>query len=145
MLDLGAGSGLVAIAAVKAGARHVIAAEIDPFAVAAIRLNAATNGVGLGVIKRDITVGPPPDVDVVLAGDVFYDPAVSTRMLPFLDRCLAAGIDVLVGDPGRRDRPAERLRELAAYPVGDFGEPNRDGFVFALLPPLSVSTAPVPV
>ena len=143
VLDLGAGSGLAGIAAARAGARHVVAAEIDPLAVAAIRMNAAANGVGLGVIKRDITAGPEPDADIVLAGDVFYDAAICARMLPFLDRCLAAGIDVLVGDPGRRDSPQARLRQIAEYPVGDFGEPGRAGFVYELLPAVSAWTAPV--
>ena len=134
VLDLGAGSGLVGIAAARAGARQVIAAEIDAFATAAIRLNAAANGVGLAIFRRDITEEPAPDVDVVLAGDVLYDPGVCARMLPFLDRCLASGIDVLIGDPGRRDLPLARVRRIADYPVGDMGDAGRVGSVFSLLP-----------
>ncbi|MBZ9678154.1 class I SAM-dependent methyltransferase [Mesorhizobium sp. ES1-1] len=121
VLDLGAGSGLVGIAAARAGARTVIAAEIDPNGVAAIGLNAAANGVGITIVDKDITVDPPPAVDLVLAGDVFYDPDVARRMMPFLDRCLAAGIEVLVGDPRRSDLPLPRLRLLAEYQVPDFG------------------------
>ncbi|MCQ8871483.1 50S ribosomal protein L11 methyltransferase [Mesorhizobium sp. LMG17149] len=122
VLDLGAGSGLVGIAAAKAGAREVIAAEIDRNGVAALELNAAANGVAITVIGVDITAGPPPAVDLVLAGDVFYGRDVALRVTPFLDRCLAAGIDVLVGDPRRNDLPLPRLRLLAEYQVPDFGD-----------------------
>ncbi|MET2828979.1 class I SAM-dependent methyltransferase [Mesorhizobium shangrilense] len=122
VLDLGAGSGLVGIAAAKAGARQVIAAEIDRNGVAAIGLNALANGVEITIVDKDITTGPPPAVDLVLAGDVFYGPEVALRVIPFLDRCLAAGIDVLVGDPRRNDLPLPRLRLLAEYQVPDFGD-----------------------
>jgi predicted nicotinamide N-methyase len=121
VLDLGAGSGLVGIAAAKAGARTVIAAEIDCNGAAAIGLNAAANGVKITVIGKDITLDPPPAVDLVLAGDVFYDPEVARWMTPFLDRCLAAGIEVLVGDPCRKDLPRSRLLLLAEYEMPDFG------------------------
>lgn len=121
VLDLGAGSGLVGIAAAKAGARAVIAAEIDRNGVAALRLNAKANGVAIEIVDKDITAGPPPAVDVVLAGDVFYAQDVGQRMMPFLDRCLAAGIDVLVGDPGRAWLPRPRLCLLGEYQVPDVG------------------------
>lgn len=122
VLDLGAGSGIVGIAAAKAGAAEVIAAEIDRNGVAAIRLNAAANGVEITVVEKDITTGPPPPVDLVLAGDVFYSSEVALRVIPFLDRCLASGLEVLVGDPRRSDLPLSRLRLLAEYQVPDFGE-----------------------
>jgi predicted nicotinamide N-methyase len=122
VLDLGAGSGLVGIAAAKAGAREVIAAEIDRNGVAALGLNAAANGVAITVIGRDITPQPPPAVDLVLAGDVFYGREVAERVIPFLDRCLAAGIEVLVGDPRRAFLPLSRLHLLAEYQVPDFGD-----------------------
>lgn len=122
VLDLGAGSGLVGIAAAMAGAREVIAAEIDRNGVAAIGLNTAANGVEIAIVDKDITAGPPPAVDLVLAGDVFYGREVALRVIPFLDRCLAAGIDVLVGDPRRNDLPLSRLRLLAEYQVPDFGD-----------------------
>jgi predicted nicotinamide N-methyase len=122
VLDLGAGSGLVGIAAAKAGAREVIATEIDRNGVAAIGLNAAANGVTITVVDKDITTGPPPAVDLVLAGDVFYGREVALRVIPFLDRCLAAGIEVLVGDPRRADLPLSRLRLLGEYDVPDFGD-----------------------
>ncbi|WP_246679111.1 methyltransferase [Mesorhizobium sp. B2-6-2] len=122
VLDLGAGSGLVGIAAVKAGARAAIAAEIDRNGVVALRLNAQANGVAIEIVGTDITAGPPPAVDLVLAGDVFYAQDVGQRMMPFLDRCLASGIDVLVGDPGRTNLPLSRLRLLTEYQVPDFGD-----------------------
>lgn len=122
VLDLGAGSGLVGIAAAKAGAGAVIAAEIDRNGVAAIGLNAAANGVEITIVDQDITTGPPPAVNLVLAGDVFYSREVALRVIPFLDRCLEAGIEVLVGDPRRNDLPLSRLRLLAEYQVPDFGD-----------------------
>ncbi|MDX8526013.1 methyltransferase [Mesorhizobium sp. MSK_1335] len=121
VLDLGAGSGLVGIAAAKAGAREVIAAEIDRNGVAALGLNAQANGVAIQIRAEDVTAGPPPAVDLVLAGDVFYAQDVGQRMIPFLDRCLAAGIDVLVGDPGRAWLPRTRLCLLGEYQVPDVG------------------------
>lgn len=122
VLDFGAGSGLVGIAAAKAGAGTVIAAEIDRNGVAAIGLNAAANGVEITIVDKDITTGLLPAVDLVLAGDVFYGYEVASRVIPFLDRCLAAGIEVLVGDPRRTDLPLSRLRLLAEYQVPDFGD-----------------------
>jgi len=122
VLDLGAGSGLVAIAAAKAGAREVIAAEIDHNGVVALGLNAKANSVAIAVIGDDITAGSPPVVDLMLAGDVFYGRDVALKVVPFLDRCLAVGIDVLIGDPRRADLPLSRLRLLAEYPVPDFGD-----------------------
>ncbi|MDG4884580.1 50S ribosomal protein L11 methyltransferase [Mesorhizobium sp. WSM4884] len=138
VLDFGAGSGLVGIAAAKAGASEVVAAEIDRNGIVALGLNAAANGVAMTIIGEDITDGPPPGVDLVLAGDVFYGRAVARRVIPFLDRCLAAGIDVLVGDPGRAWLPRPRLRLLGEYLVPDVGgngggEPNPSG-VFAFVP-----------
>ncbi|TPK24481.1 methyltransferase [Mesorhizobium sp. B2-5-9] len=122
VLDLGAGSGIVGIAAGKVGACEVMAAEVDRNGVAALALNAAANGVTITIMGNDITTGPPPAVDLVLAGDVFYGQGVALGMMPFLDRCLAAGIEVLVGDPGRAYLPRSRLRLLAEYKVPDFGE-----------------------
>jgi predicted nicotinamide N-methyase len=122
VLDLGAGSGLVAIAAAMAGASEVIAAEIDRYAVAAIGLNAAANGVAVAVVGDDLTASPPPPVDLVAAGDLFYEHDLAARVTAFLDRCLAADIDVLIGDPGRAYLPRSRLRLLAEYRVPDVGE-----------------------
>lgn len=122
VLDLGAGSGLVGIAAAKAGASQVIASEIDRNGVAALGLNAAANGVAIAVVGEDITAGPPPPVDVVAAGDLFYRQDLADRVIPFLDRCLAAGINVLIGDPGRAYLPRSRLCLLAEYQVPDVGQ-----------------------
>ena len=122
VLDLGAGSGLVAIAAMKAGAARVDAAEIDPFGVAAISLNAAANGAAVHIIARDILGGPPPAVDVVTVGDLFYERALAERVTVFLDRCVAMGTVVLIGDPERAYLPYGRLRLLAEYPTPDVGE-----------------------
>ncbi|RWP36918.1 50S ribosomal protein L11 methyltransferase [Mesorhizobium sp.] len=122
VLDLGAGSGLVGIAAARAGASEVIASEIDRNGVAALGLNAAANGVAIAVVGEDITAGPPPPVDVVAAGDLFYRQDLADRVIPFLDRCLAAGINVLIGDPGRAYLPRSRLRLLAEYQVPDVGQ-----------------------
>jgi len=115
VLDLGCGSGLVAIAAMQAGAARVLAADVDPYAVKAAELNAAANGVAVELVHGDLTDGPVPEVDLILAGDVFYDPEPAARVTPFLARCRAAGIEVLVGDPRRAPLPVARLRALAEY------------------------------
>jgi predicted nicotinamide N-methyase len=122
VLDLGAGSGIVAIAAAKSGARSVLAADTDRNAIAAISLNAAANGVKIATIGDDLTAGPPPAVDLILVGDLFYAEELAARVTAFLDPCLAAGIKILVGDPGRAFLPRARLRLLAEYPAPDFGD-----------------------
>jgi predicted nicotinamide N-methyase len=104
VLDLAAGSGLVAIAAAQAGAASVRAVEIDPLAVAAISLNASVNGVTLDTDLADI-LDSSVSVDVVLAGDVFYSKAMADRMLGFLRRAARMGARVLVGDPERAFLP----------------------------------------
>jgi predicted nicotinamide N-methyase len=138
VLDLGAGSGVVGIAAARAGAARVIAAEIDSYGAAAIGLNAALNDVRLEVVTQDICALPPPEVDLILAGDVFYAADVARRVTAWLRRCAAGGIAVLVGDPGRAYLPRGDLRALAEYPVRDFGDGAgavRPGLVFAFEPP----------
>jgi predicted nicotinamide N-methyase len=122
LLDLGSGSGLVAIAAAEAGACRVIAVDIDPLAVVATKLNAAANGVDVSVLRDDLTEGPPPQVDIIAAGDLFYDRKLALRVTAFLDRCLTSGIEVLIGDPGRAFLPHTRLRPIADYAVADFGD-----------------------
>ncbi|MHA7776217.1 class I SAM-dependent methyltransferase [Roseibium sp. M-1] len=117
VVDFACGSGLVGIAAMKAGAASCHAVDIDAFALTATKLNAALNGVEISTEVADITAGAPPEVDVVFCGDVFYDKPMADKVLAFLDRLLAAGIDVLVGDPGRSYLPVARLDELAAYSV----------------------------
>jgi predicted nicotinamide N-methyase len=116
VLDLATGSGLVAIAAAKAGATDLVAADVDPFCSAAVRLNAAANGVSVAFEARDL-VGEDIGFDVLLAGDVFYDRAFADRLIPWFSRLAIAGTTVLVGDPGRSYLPRERLTKLAEYQV----------------------------
>lgn len=122
VLDLGAGSGVVGIAAMKAGAASVLAAEIDGNGRAAIALNTAANGVSITVTGEDLTSAEPPDVDLVAVGDLFYASDLAGAVTAFLDRCLMAGIEVLVGDPGRAHLPHARLRRITGYAVPDFGD-----------------------
>ncbi|MEV0722343.1 50S ribosomal protein L11 methyltransferase [Micromonospora purpureochromogenes] len=119
VLDLASGSGLVAIAAARAGATTVRAVEVDERAVAAVALNAEANGVRVDAEFGDILDADAGDAEVVLAGDVFYSEAMARRVLRFLLRAArsGAGARVLVGDPGRAFLPRERFRELAAYDV----------------------------
>lgn len=117
VLDLAAGSGLVAIAAAKAGASSVRAVEIDRRAVAAVTLNAAVNDVDVTAELADILDGDAGGADVVLAGDVFYSAAMAARVTRFLLGAARTGSRVLVGDPGRAFLPRERFREVATYAV----------------------------
>lgn len=117
VLDLGSGSGLCAIAAARAGAATVAAADIDPFAIAAIGLNARANACRVATIGRDLLDEPAPDCDLILAGDTWYERRLAERVLAWLRRAHARGINVVVGDPGRRYLPAETLSELACYEV----------------------------
>jgi predicted nicotinamide N-methyase len=110
VLDLGSGSGLVAIAAAKAGAAAVAASEVDPLAVAAIGLNARTNGVRAPEVVGDVLDGDGTGADVVLAGDVWYSRPLAERVLGFLDRVTARGASVLAGDIGRAFLPRDRFR-----------------------------------
>ena len=121
VLDLGAGSGLVAIAAAQAGAR-VFGAEIDPYGRAAIPLNATANKVSIELMDVSLASDPPDSIDLIAGGDVFYNAEVAQLMLPFLERCVRRGFEVLIGDPNRRDLPVGQLTELASYPVGDVGD-----------------------
>ncbi len=136
VFDLASGSGLVAIAALRAGAASATAADIDPFATAAIPLNARANGRRVAVIARDVLDEEPPDVEVVLAGDCWYDAGLAARALPWLQRAADRGIRVLVGDPGRRYLPVDVLEELASYEVRTTTELEdlelKRGTVFAL-------------
>ena len=117
VLDVAAGSGLVGIAAALCGAASVRAAEIDAYAVAAIGINAAANGVRIDAAVEDLLAGDGGTAEVVLAGDVFYERGMAARFLPFLERARARGAEVIVGDPGRAYLPRERFTALAAYEV----------------------------
>lgn len=117
VLDLAAGSGLVGIAAARAGATNVRAVEIDPLAVSAIGLNAAANQVSVTVELADILDGDAGNAEVVLAGDVFYSKTMAGRMMRFLRRAQRAGARVLVGDPERAYLPRTSFTALVSYDV----------------------------
>ena len=109
VLDLGSGSGLVAVAAALAGARRVVASEIDPYGATAIAVNAETTASRRSLVVGDLLDDEPPDVDVVLAGDVCYDRAMSERVLPYLEAWRAArGATRRPGTAVRADGPADR-------------------------------------
>jgi len=116
VVDFATGSGLVAIAAKLAGAREVLAADIDPWASQVVALNAAANGVMIDFTNRDL-IDTLLDADVVLAGDVFYDAAFAQALLPWFRRLAQAGATVLIGDPGRTYLPKQALLALAVYEV----------------------------
>jgi predicted nicotinamide N-methyase len=138
VFDLGSGSGLCSIAALRGGATAVTAADIDPFAVAAIELNTRANGSRVSAVGRDVLDEEPPDVDVIVAGDCWYEAGFAERVLPWLRRAQAAGIEILLGDPGRRYLPTDELTELAVYEVRTTTEledlAQKQGRVYALRP-----------
>ncbi len=138
VLDLASGSGLCAIAAMLAGATEATGVDIDAFAVAAIRLNGRANGCRVTTVRRDILDEEPPDTDVVLAGDCWYEAGLAERVLPWLRRASDHGIDVVVGDPGRRYLPMGELVELATYEVRTTTEledmERKRAWVYALRP-----------
>lgn len=116
VLDFASGSGLVAIAAAKAGAASVLAVDIDPWARTAVLMNAAVNDVLLQFSSENI-VGTKIDADVLLAGDVFYDRSFAERLTPWFAALMDQGVKILVGDPGRDYLPKERLQACATYQV----------------------------
>lgn len=117
-LDFASGSGLVAIAAARAGATRVVASDLDPFAIPAIGLNAALNGVAerIAPLRADL-VGTRPSQSLVFAADIFYERDLAGRVADWLGGLHAAGATVLIGDPGRAYLPKERLETLATYEV----------------------------
>jgi predicted nicotinamide N-methyase len=121
-----------------AGASVVTGADIDAFAAAAIELNARANGRRVTAVRRDVLGEGPPDADVILAGDCWYDARLAGRVLPWLQRARDRGIDVLVGDPGRRYLPTDELFELASYDVRTTTEledlERKQGRVYAVRP-----------
>ncbi|WP_132805696.1 class I SAM-dependent methyltransferase [Tepidamorphus gemmatus] len=117
VLDLGAGSGLVGIAAMRAGAASVTAIDPDPWAIAAIGLNAAANGVNVTAVEGDGLDGEASGFDVVLIGDLFYEQPLAERLLAFVERAHRGGAAILIGDPGRSYLPRHRLVRLAEYSV----------------------------
>jgi len=116
VLDVGAGGGLIAIAAMRAGAARAVAADIDPVAAAAARLNAAANGVAIETLTGDI-IGSDITADTVLVGDLCYERPLAERLTAWLRGLAAAGATVLVGDPGRAYLPHDGMVKLARYTV----------------------------
>jgi predicted nicotinamide N-methyase len=113
VLDIGAGSGLVGLAALKSGAAEVLAADIDAFACAAIRLNATANDCILTVTQDDL-IGEPGAWDVILVGDLFYERPLAERLLAWLE---PLGTPAMLGDPGRNYFPKSGVEKLASYSV----------------------------
>jgi len=117
VVDFATGSGLVAIAAMKAGAARVLGADIDVFCRAAVALNAAANDVAIAFTERDLLNTPPPASGVFTAGDICYEKPMAERVLAWLRAAHDAGARVLIGDPGRTYFPKSGLVQLAEYQV----------------------------
>jgi predicted nicotinamide N-methyase len=138
VLDIGSGSGIVAIAAAMAGASRVVAGDIDLFAAAAITLNARLNGVVVAVDTRDLLDRGAAGWGVALAGDICYEEPMSSRAMSLLRRIAARDRLALLGDPGRAYLPRSGLVELARYEVPTTRELEdreaREGVVWQVLP-----------
>lgn len=117
VLDLGSGSGLTAIAAMKAGAASVLAADIDAYALAACRLNAEANGVVIDTTADDLLDVAPGSFGVILVGDLFYERQLAERVLAFIEKAAVGGALVLIGDPQRNYFPKGRFALAADYKV----------------------------
>ena len=118
VIDFACGSGIVGIAAMKAGAKDVLAADIDPFCGAALALNAQANGVAAAYSDRDLLEAPAPAwAQVILAGDICYEKPMTERVMAWLTAARKAGAAVLIGDPGRSYFPKSGLTKLAEYQV----------------------------
>jgi predicted nicotinamide N-methyase len=137
VIDLASGSGLVAIAAMKAGAKHVTAADIDKFAAAAIDLNISYNSRkaaqtkdlsvqensehwqtdGVTIVSDNLLEFRPPQVDIILVGDLFYEKSTAEKVFRWLSAAKVQGAHVLIGDPGRSYLPKDKLTKLAEYNV----------------------------
>ena len=142
VLDFGAGSGLLALAAARAGAAAVTAAEIDPFAATAITLNAALNGLEVRIETGDVIGAASAPWQVVLVGDMCYERPLAERLTAWLRRLASDGTLVLLGDPGRNYLPKEGLTALAHYtvptPLDLEDRETRDGVVWRLDSSLSL-------
>lgn len=117
VLDFGTGSGLVAIAAARAGAARVEGCDVDPFCEAAVALNAQLNGVDVRFRHGSPLGERDPRCDVVLAGDIFYERPLAESALAWLSFLASTGVRALVGDPGRVYSPAQGLSEISTYEV----------------------------
>lgn len=114
IIDMATGSGLVAIAAMKAGAAAVLATEIDGFAIRAAEMNAELNSVSLTIVQDDLLRNPPPATDVICVGDLFYEKSLAERCLAWLRQSQA---EILVGDPGRSYLPQDMMHKVIEYNV----------------------------
>ena len=117
VLDFASGSGIVGIAAARAGAASVLCADIDGFCGDAAALNAAVNGVAVGVTDANLLDAPAPAVDLILAADICYEKPLAERVMAWLKVAQGAGATVLIGDPGRSYFPKTGLAKLAEYQV----------------------------
>ncbi len=117
VLDFAAGGGVIALAAMKAGAAEVTAIDIDPFALHAMQLNAVLNHVSITPMHGIDMTKVPKNIDLILTGDVCYQQAMTVQIMRWLWLCVGAGIRVIMGDPGRAYVPESGLIELAAYTV----------------------------
>lgn len=117
VIDFASGSGLVAIAAMKAGAGRCTAYDIDPYALAAIPINAAANKVAVEVSSESLVDRTGLEADIFLFGDIFYERDMAARALRWIEALEATGVRVLIGDPERTYLPKERLEKLAQYEV----------------------------
>ena len=123
VIDFATGSGIVAVAAMKAGAASVLAADIDVFCEAAVGLNAQANGVEIDFTDQNLLDAPPPPLgssfgaDVLLAGDICYERPMAEAVMDWLRQGRAKGGSVLIGDPGRTYFRKDDLVKLAEYQV----------------------------
>ncbi|MGH6997701.1 MAG: class I SAM-dependent methyltransferase, partial [Phenylobacterium sp.] len=117
VVDFASGSGIVGIAAMRAGAGHVLATDIDPFCGAALAVNGELNGVRIDFTDQNLLEATPPDVDVILAGDICYEKPLATQVMDWLAAAHVRGTRVLIGDPGRSYFPRVGLEKLAEYEV----------------------------
>ncbi|HAX91078.1 MAG TPA: nicotinamide N-methylase [Rhodospirillaceae bacterium] len=137
VLDFASGSGLGAIAAVKAGAGKVWTCDIDPFAQIVCQLNAAANAVQLAEWGAADFSKPPKDIDLIIAGDICYEHLMAHRSLKWLRLCAEAGIKVLLADPGRAYAPKDGVEELGRLIVPTSPEleetPTREVVIWRLV------------
>jgi len=117
VLDLGSGSGLTAIAAMKAGAAAALASDLDRLSLAAVDLNAGINGVAIDTTAENLLESAPGDFDVVLVGDLFYERQLAELVTRFIDAAVGKGALVLIGDPQRNYFPKGRFAVAAEYRV----------------------------
>jgi predicted nicotinamide N-methyase len=117
VLDVGAGCGLTAISAMRAGAASALASDIDPYALCAIALNAEANGVMVQTSGEDLLDGSPRGFDTIVIGDMFYERPLAEKVLPFIEAAGDKGADIVVGDPRRSYFPSRRFRQVAEYSV----------------------------